>query len=674
MSRATHADLHTGTTTSSSALFSSRALTAVLPDLAAWGVLVLTITVLLSSRFDHPAVPHDMGTIGHAAERVLQGQLPHGDFDDPYTGLLSMMNAAAFHLFGVSATATRLLLLLSSLAGFTVVYLLCRHAMPPWAAGLVSTTAFLAGVPNYYCSMPTWYNLFCGAAALAALLRFAATDRLRWIAVAGACTGLSFLFKSVGLYFAAAAALFVIFHEQRRAEISAPAKPGGRGGCAFLTIAGLWGYVAAVVMLLWAHPGVPELVTHLAPVVVLVAYLSWNEYQLRFQESRERFVRLLRHGALFAGGFAAIVGCFLVPYALAGKVGFWIRGVFIQPLTRLEDELMGLPLAGEPLFSGSLLVIAFAVTVAVARKGRETARAAAVFAGALALVILAACGFPEVYRAVWGAARLTPLAAAFGLCLALWSERRAVARKRREAAFDQALFVPAFLFVAAASAFSLVQFPLSHGIYFLYVAPLVILAGAHVLFALLPRARAATAIYSGSVLAFVALWILPGHFMAFGQEYYPAEWTTRINGERCPIECDAASANQYTELIQSVKRHSGRGENILALPDSPDVYFFTNRRNPTRTFFDIFDADYATPRRDRRLLDVIEKNRVNVIVLRNHIEFSPEGVSEALYLELKKRFPHYEIITGGAYPKFMVRWREKPANQAPSTPVLAVRK
>ena len=31
-------------------------------------------------------IPHDEGLLGQSAERVLSGELPHRDFDDPYTG------------------------------------------------------------------------------------------------------------------------------------------------------------------------------------------------------------------------------------------------------------------------------------------------------------------------------------------------------------------------------------------------------------------------------------------------------------------------------------------------------------------------------------------------------------------------------------------------------------
>jgi hypothetical protein len=47
-------------------------------------------------------VPHDEGILAQAAERILHGEMPHRDFDDPYTGGLSYLNAAGFRMLGTN--------------------------------------------------------------------------------------------------------------------------------------------------------------------------------------------------------------------------------------------------------------------------------------------------------------------------------------------------------------------------------------------------------------------------------------------------------------------------------------------------------------------------------------------------------------------------------------------
>jgi hypothetical protein len=65
---------------------------------------------LVVSRIDRGWIPHDEGTIGHSAERVLAGELPHRDFDDVYTGGLAYVNAGAMRMFGIHLRSPRILL------------------------------------------------------------------------------------------------------------------------------------------------------------------------------------------------------------------------------------------------------------------------------------------------------------------------------------------------------------------------------------------------------------------------------------------------------------------------------------------------------------------------------------------------------------------------------------
>ncbi|HEY5311050.1 MAG TPA: glycosyltransferase family 39 protein [Pirellulales bacterium] len=655
-------------------------------------ILLVIMAGVLIGRLDHAIVPHDDGTIGQTAERVLHGELPHHDFDDPYTGLLSFLNAAAFRWIGVSILSTRLVLLTATLIAFLALYGLSRRILPEWVAALSTAAAFLASVPNYFSPMPTWYNLYCTIFAVVAMLHYHDTQRLRWVAVAGFCTGVSFLFKLVGIYFAAAAALFVIFAEQQRADAQPASGASARGYWYTLTIAGLWVYVAMLTAMVTTLPKVPEFVMFVAPSAVIATLLTWNEWRLRHRAARDRFLRLLAIGAVFFAGFTATVAFYLLPYVAVGDVSSWFRGVFVSPMRRLGDNLIGPSLRLGPFLLGALLLTALAAAIGVARKYPRAAPWAAGVITCAAAALCLAGEYPIGYAAVWNAARLTPLAASLGLTLCAWIELRRTDSRRGTAAGNALPHVEeTLLIVATAAVFSLVQFPLSHGIYFLYAAPLVILAGAYTLALLFPapvstaalgrpsRARSAIArsasahkprragaplvvtVFATAVAAFSILWVLPGLSVAFGLMYYPARWTARIPGARCPIRCDRPTAQKYGRLIQQVTRHSSKGSAILALPDSPEVYFLTGRRNPTRTFFDALDADYGTPERDQRLLDTIERQQIDVVVLRNLVEFSPLGASPALQRELVRRFPHAKQIAVGRrrVPGFTVRWRHR---------------
>jgi hypothetical protein len=515
--------------------------------------------------------------------------------------------------------------------------------------------------------MPTWYNLFATIAAAAALLRFAATERRRWLLVAGACAAVSFLFKSVGLYTVAAAALFAVFHEQERSKAQ-HAKPLPSSRASWVILAGLWVYAVCVLRLVASHPALPEFVTFLAPSLVTVVFLSCNELRLRHQGAGERLRRLVVGGAIFCGGFAAVIGAFLVPYFFAGKVFTWYRGVFVRPLVRLEDEMMGRPLDLEPFLGGAFLMVLAAIGIALVHRERRTGRAVAVTAGLIFAVLLSAAREPAVYAALWSFARLIPLAASIGISLLLWSRHRTGGKKRQARRDRPIVDEGVFLLVTAATVFSLVQIPLAHGIYFLYAVPLIIVGAAMALKAHF-QGEGAVGLLASAVGLFAVCWMIPGHFSLFGSKYAPSSDTAHFVGTRCPTTSDPITVQQYAEMVQEVRGRTAKDEPIWAFPDSPDVYFMTGRRNVTRTFFDALDADYGTPARESRLIEAIEKNKINVVVIRHLVEFSHEAVSQSLLDEIRRRFPHAKEINGGVFPRFTIFWRDRSPQLRPAAAV-----
>ena len=72
-------------------------------------------------------IPGDAGAIGHAAERVLGGELPHRDFIDVYTGGQALLNALGFRLFGVGIPTMRLILFVAFLAWVPTVWYIARR-------------------------------------------------------------------------------------------------------------------------------------------------------------------------------------------------------------------------------------------------------------------------------------------------------------------------------------------------------------------------------------------------------------------------------------------------------------------------------------------------------------------------------------------------------------------
>src|SRR5215813_10887577 len=71
-------------------------------------LMVFLLSALYAARdLKRGWVPSDEGTFGQSAERVLQGELPHKDFDEGYTGGLTYLNALAFRVLGTNLASLR---------------------------------------------------------------------------------------------------------------------------------------------------------------------------------------------------------------------------------------------------------------------------------------------------------------------------------------------------------------------------------------------------------------------------------------------------------------------------------------------------------------------------------------------------------------------------------------
>ena len=76
-------------------------------------LLVLCLVMIIAGtyvgvRVGQSWIAVDDGTLAQSAVRVLQGQLPHSDFVEVYTGGLSFIHAAAFRVFGVNLLSLRI--------------------------------------------------------------------------------------------------------------------------------------------------------------------------------------------------------------------------------------------------------------------------------------------------------------------------------------------------------------------------------------------------------------------------------------------------------------------------------------------------------------------------------------------------------------------------------------
>ena len=646
------------------------------------GASILYAALLL----DRGWIPHDDGTIGETALRVLRGQLPHRDFSDVYTGGLAYWNALSFALFGVNLLAPRVLLFLSFLGFLGASFAVARRFAGARTSAAVVLCMTVWGMPNYPAAMPSWYNLFLAVGAVWALARYLDSPRVRWLVLAGVCAGLSILMKVIGLYTLAGILLAVGFIEQAEAgatkgsaevgttEVDA-AKDSAEVGTTEVDAAkdsavkdsavkdsavaaqeGLSRYSvvltsAAVVLVLiivrlvssaFGLSSVFHFVLPTSLVASLMIYLEWRRPHVL--SSKERLGRTLRTAAPVIAGTLLPVLLFTVPYVASGALGDLIEGVFISPLTRMSETTNSPPDLDQALPSLGLFAL-----LLLSGAARGTARWALLGGTAvLLLVILAIGGNQFVFHKVWsGYVIALPVAIAAGVLVlkAANSSGRPGSTAGTLSPDLQPVLAAALL--AQAALFGLVQFPFSGSIYTLYVGSLVPLVAVALVSIGGKKARLPAVVLLVFALAFGVRWLGTANMITvgFGGREDRRD-TERLGMDRGGIRVTPEEREEFEQLVATLQQIAP-GEATLALPDAPEVYFLSGLQNPTGVLFDLFDGD---PGRVERVLKTLDENDVRVVVIKITPSFSgppPLALMQGLEARypLAKQIDHYLVVT-----------------------------
>ena len=580
-------------------------------------------------------VPADEGFLGQSAERVLQGELPHREYSEGYTGGLTFLNAAAFRILGTNLASLRYMLFLFFLLWVAAYYYAATHFVSAPVSAALTLLAVAWSIPNYSAAMPSWYNLFFATFGVAALLRYLETERRGWLFAAGLCGGVSLLFKITGLYFVAGVLLFLMFRERLT-----PGEQSDRRGETIVyrifLLATVLFYEALVFGVL-QRAGHPAIFLYFwLPELAIGAAIFWFEFCSRESRS-QRFSFLFRELVPFAAGVGVPLAIFLGRYVLAGS-----QSRLIEILTFAGRQL------DVAVFEPSLLKVVggvflnlMLIAAAFLMRGKVAKAAAALFIMVVPIALLLAWKERYVDRADLGGDLVSP--ACYGR---LW-----------RGAAGPWIVAPARGFIAGTEDFTgplghrqpagLIQFPFTIPIYFCYVAPLAFLAAAAVSCLKEPPKWIAIGALC-LALAYVVLEVTPGFIEDMGEQYSPDKQVATLTLPRAGgLRVYPGQARIYEELAIILKQHA-RGEYIYATPDCPEVYFLNGFRNPTPTLYDLADDPVG---RTERILQTIQQHDINLVVLNAYPQFSPP-VPTDLRAALESEFPN-RALAG----KFEVRWK-----------------
>jgi hypothetical protein len=611
------------------------------PDNRIRNAILVALMFLLSAAYmarelKRGWVPHDEGTLGQAAERVLQGELPHRDFDDVYTGGLAFLDAAVFRVLGTDLVNLRYAAYVFFLVWvLALCYIASRFVSVP-AACAVTFLAVCWGYPNYAAPMPSWYFLFFSTYGLASLLRYIETRKWAWLLLTGVCGASCLLFKLSGLFFISSVLLFLLFREQV-ANSSDPASNKSASIYPVFLYACVLIYVCLLLALLRHLLNVVTLGYLFLPGSLVAALIAWSEFRETDAPGR-RFAFLARELGIFLLGVLIPLVVFIIPYTIKGGIADLFRGVFILPARRFQYATT-MPTTYK--YVGGVLVDVILLWSVFLAPPKLARLAKIVIAIALPAAMLLAIRSSPMQRAVWSVLwNLLPAAIIAGLALLFWRRSRGLTTSDSR----QKLF----LLLSVTAGCSLIQVPFFSTTYFCYVAPLAVLSCAAVVSHIESPPRWFLAAVYVSVLCYMLYEANPGFIYDLGTRYAPDTQTHLLSLPRAGgLRVSAESAETYEALGKVIKDHA-RGEYIYASPDCPEIYFLYGFRNPTRTLFDFSDDPAG---RADRILNAVHARDVNLVVINTGPSFSDQ-LPSGLVTALESEFPAHKVVE-----RFIVRWK-----------------
>ena len=583
--------------------------------------------------------PSDDGALSQSALRVMQGQLPHRDFAEIYTGGLSFIHALAFRAFGVNLMSLRICVFLFFLAWVPALYYIALRFTNAIAAGTVTLLAVAWSYPNYPAAMPSWYNLFFATFGAAALLRYLEVKTRRWLFVAGVCGGVSILIKVIGAYYVAGILLFLAFLEQSEnsgegSETEALNKEAGETQNSWpyrvFSVSALLLFLATLVHVLYARLSVAEFFQFVLPSTALVGLILVGE-RTAVGETRQRFRTIFALAIPFLCGVVSPVILFLLPYARSGALSQFFAGVTSSAITRsVELGLLRPASIEKSIYALALVAVLAAAMYWPDLQGKLVG---AVFALGLVALLVKAATSSEIVLGVWySAATLTPLVVLLGAAVVMAAGKRSGPTKIQSQQI--------MLLICVAAVCTLVQYPWAASIYLSYSLPLTLLA----LVAIVATARRQPGTY--------ALAAVTGFYLVFGVVMlvpdYLYEFTHKV-GRMSELHVERAGglrinyAANFEGLTHFLQQHSPNGL-MYAGNDCPELYFLSGLKNVTR------DDGGAPP---DEVLKALQSDDLKLVVINEGPLFPSSKMNSAVRAEVERKFPN--SIQDGFFHVF---WRK----------------
>jgi hypothetical protein len=486
--------------------------------------------------------PPDDGAYAHVAARILNGDVLNRDVQDIHAGYINFANALWLWLFGPDLVSLRYPLAVMAVVQSCILFrMLLPMGLSPAFAGSIAMTSL--SVVQFLNPTAHWYALFIFVLIVWALASMDKEARGRLEAI-GFLVATLLLFRQLSGVLVAMGVVAYLLSEApgRRPGPRGPGGPWLSRSLALFMAAGLLGYLTA-------QTGVLALILFgIGPLGALV----WTASIASLTTGET--VRLIARLAL---GAAVALAPLIAYHAAHGSLLNWLDDTVWSALHLTALEFMTTP---------SYAILAWL-------------GAAQIFSPQSLATLLNGL--------FWVVLPLLPMALGVTLVLGLFRSSG-----RNTVTHHPLPFLAAFYAIVSAH----YQIPI-----YLFYSTAVAIAGLLVLFGARATWRGHSMAGLAVLLSGIGLWYQAGQPVSRGMLGIVAgDRVSLVQAEAVPhasIWMTADDARTYRDVIALIEREVPKDAPILALPFDPELYFLSDRRNPTRFFNSGFGI------RDERELD-----------------------------------------------------------------------
>ncbi|MGY8814479.1 MAG: ArnT family glycosyltransferase [Gammaproteobacteria bacterium] len=540
--------------------------------------------------------PSDDATLALLAQNIVSGEIPHLDFDEPYTGGLSYLNAISFYLFGPSLLALRIPFYITGILAFFLLYFIATRFLSSKTSILIVALCWVVSVPVYSVPMPSWYNLFFFIFSLYAVVRYLESKKMIFLFAAGVLGGLSILIKISGVFLIGCMLLYIYYlNLDRKGSIdtqkSLNAYEKGLHVLGYLILIGLFFFALVGKMVS------QEFLFFLLPLVIYLFFLG----VLLINKSVEfEYRKFLINVLVYSSGVFLVLISFGVLFLSNNAIEEMIRGTFIAPFLRVQTPYNMLPSIIEAFYLIPFLVL---VLPKVSRVQKMYILTGVILFCIAGLLFTSQNIF---YEMIWFWLRSIPLIISVIVLVQFrrWHEENS----QRTQLVILLCFSTYFM--------SLIQFPNPHGIYWLYVAPLIVLCS--FVIARLYVENKKPLYYLGASFVLFFVFIVQNETLGLtGFKHVKYNDWHVFNYKYGKVLLPSESLpNDLNELNLYIEKNSLRNH-YFCTPDCAYVYYFTESKNPTRWIFEVLDKNWVEDRESwtNDMINLLSEKNISHIVI-----------------------------------------------------------